>query len=688
MKNPYIEPPVDTSFEKSEALTREEAERQTKLLKQAIDHHDHLYYVENSPTIADEEYDAIFRRLQTLEESFPSLREENSPTQRVGAPPQDELRRVSHYAPMLSLNSAVEAAEIRDFHRFVRRELEGESFGYVLEPKLDGLSVEIVYREGEFERGATRGDGREGEEISPNLRTIGSLPLRLREEAHPPSFLVVRGEVFMSKSGFARLNERRQSEGRETFANPRNAAAGSVRQLDSKETARVPLDIYFYDVLQVEGELPESHWETLSRFPEWGLKTNPLNRQAASFETMEAYYRQILEERESLDYEIDGVVIKLDSRSQRERLGYRNRSPRWAMAWKFPPRKKPTTLKRIVVQVGRTGILTPVAMLEPVNIGGATVSRASLHNGEEVARKDVRPGDRVTVQRAGDVIPEVLEVLNPHRDNRPGPFSMPDRCPACGSSVQREGAYHVCPAGLSCPPQLRGSLEHFVSREAMDIENLGEKNIEQLVDRGLVANLADLFALTPEQLRELDGFAEKSARNVYEAIQGSKEPPLDRFIYALGIRHVGTHVAGVLARELGSLEAVMEADAERLRGIAEIGPETAESVASFFRRKENREAVEQMGSLGVEPRTLRKTGQTAPLKGLTFVVTGSLERFSRKEVERKIEELGGRVTSSVSRNTDYLLRGENPGSKLDQAKKEGTSILGETEFLGMIGEAE
>ncbi len=685
MQNPYLEPPIEPSFRDAGKLGKQDAKREASLLSEAIEHHNRLYYVENAPAIDDATFDALFRRLQELEEAFPELRSENSPTQRVGAPPMDELPRVDHYAPMLSLNSAVERAEVESFYSYIGRELR-EKPSFVMEPKLDGLSVEIAYREGKLERGATRGDGRQGEEITRNIRTVGAVPLELRGAKDLPSFLVVRGEVFMTKSGFEELNESRAQGGEQTFANPRNAAAGSLRQLDSSQTARVPLDIFFYEVLASAGELPESHWELLRRFPTWGLKTNPLNQRVSTLEETARYYRDILEKRETLDYEIDGVVIKLDQRDLREHLGYRNRSPRWAMAWKFPPRQEITTLEEIIVQVGRTGILTPVALLEPVNIGGATVSRASLHNGDEVARKDVRPGDRIRVQRAGDVIPEVVGVVNPDRANRAEPFSMPENCPACGSAVEREGAYHICPAGLSCPPQLQGALKHFVSREAMDIENLGEKNIEQLVSKGLVKDIADLYAISEDALMELDGFAEQSAKNVYEAIQGSKNPSLDRFIYALGIRHVGTHVARVLARSFGTLKSLMEAGVEELREVKEIGPETAESVASFFSRGENRKVLNRLLSLGLEPGGAGGSAGARPLSGKNFVVTGTLDRYSRKEVERRIEELGGRVTSAVSGNTDYLLLGENPGSKLDQAREEGTKIIGEREFLEMIGE--
>jgi DNA ligase (NAD+) len=683
-ENPYLEPPVHTDFEPADHLPPEAAREETELLTEALNYHNHRYYVDAAPVVADDVYDALFRRLQELEERFPELKSDTSPTQRVGAAPVEELTRIEHQAPMLSLNSSLELSEVEDFHRFIERNSDGRPFRYVVEPKLDGLSVEVVYRDGRLAYGATRGDGRVGEDITRNLKTIGAIPLELRGESDPPAFLAVRGEIFMLKSGFRELNRERTERGEEPFANPRNAASGTVRQLDPKNTAGKPLDVFFYDILASARTDFTSHTEVLELFPRWGLKTNPRNQVCSSVEELSAYRDRLAEEREELDYEIDGIVIKIDSYEFREDLGYRNRSPRWALAWKFPPRKEVSRVEDIVVQVGRTGILTPVALLEPVSIGGVTVSRATLHNEDEVLRKDVRVGDRVRVIRAGDVIPEVSEVADTDAANRTEPFSMPGNCPVCGTPVEREGAYYFCPAGLSCPAQLTGRLKHFVSREAMDIENLGEKNITQLVEKGIIESIADLYYLTPEDLLALEGFAEKSARNVYEAIQGSKTRPLDRLIYALGIRHVGSHVATVLAQHFTTLEAVENAGVEQLEAVADIGHQTAESIHSFFAEEENRRILERMRQAGVSPEAVETAGAEGTLSGKTFVLTGSLEGYTRAEARRLIEERGGKVTSSVSSATDYVVAGADPGSKLDQARKRGTPVLTEAEFTELL----
>ena len=686
MKNPYIAEPIPRDLAAPKDLGKDAAAREAELLRAAIEEHNRHYYVDNAPIITDAEFDRIFRRLQSIEELYSDLRTPNSPTRRIGAPPAEELHRVEHYAPMLSLNSTEERREIGRFYSFLRRELNGTEPEVVAEPKMDGLSVELVYRNGELSRGSTRGDGREGEEITFNLRTVGSVPLTLRDPGDLPTLLVLRGELFMPKSGFDRFNLSREKVGKERFANPRNAAAGSVRQLDSRETAKVPLDIYFYEVLQTDGALPETHWEMLNRFSHWGLKTNTMNALLRNEQELQEYYNEVLEQRTELDYEIDGVVFKLNRREERNRLGSRDRSPRWAMAWKFPPRKERTVVKDIEVQVGRTGILTPVALLEPVTIGGVTVSRASLHNADEVARKDIRPGDTVVVQRAGDVIPEVLESLGRNRPDRPAPFSMPRQCPACNTPVVRDGAYHLCPAGLSCPPQLQGTLEHFASREAMDIDHLGRKNIEQLVGNGLVRRISDIYTVGVDDLLSLDGFAETSSRNLADAIEGSKSPPLDRFLYALGIRHVGTHVAALLAEEYRSIENLIAATEDSLLEVEEVGPEIAESVSSFFREQRNLEEIDRLRRLGVRPYR-RDTERAAPWEGLTFVLTGSLDQLARKDAVEAVEARGGRVTSSVTGNTDYLVAGSEPGSKLEEAKKRGTAIIEEDQFLEMLGES-
>jgi DNA ligase (NAD+) len=675
-----------TDFRDPDELSREEAAEQVKALREGIEHHDYLYYVKADPEISDATYDRLFSRLQELEEAFPELDSPNSPTKRVGAPPVDELPRVDHTATMLSLDAVLEREEVREFHRRVCEKVGRSDNMYTLEPKFDGLSVEVVYRDGGLDRGATRGDGRTGEDITRNLRTIGALPLRLREEADPPSLLAVRGEVIMPRDGFQELNRRRVEQGEDAFANPRNAAAGIVRQLDPSKVADKPLTVFFYEVLQQEGAGLESHWDTLRLFEEWGLKTSGLNRRASTLEDLEGFHSRLSEDRDDMDFEIDGVVIKLDDYGSREELGTRQRSPRWAVAWKFEPKKEVTRLRDIVVQVGRTGKLTPVALLDPVDVGGVTVSRATLHNAGEVDRKDVRPGDRVRVQRAGDVIPEVVERIKEPGRKRAEPFGMPDECPVCGSEVFREGAYHFCPGGLSCRAQLKGSLVHYASREAMDIDHLGEETAKDLVEREMVEDIADLYDLEAEQLEELEGFAERSAGQLHEAIQSARSPRLDRFLYALGIRHVGRHVAGVLAGELGDLGSVREASAERLSEIDEIGPEIADSIAGFFDDERNTEVLDRLLDAGVDPRPV-KDGSGGPLEGVTVVFTGGLEGYTRSEARRRVEDRGGRATDSVSSATDYLVVGDDPGGKLDEAREEeSVEILDEEGFEDLLEE--
>lgn len=667
-----------------DSLSPEEAREEAEALREAIDHHDFLYYVKNQPEISDAAYDRLFHRLKELEEAFPELESPTSPTRRVGAEPVSRLKKVEHSRPMLSLNSALEESKVREFVDFVRRNVRGE-IRWVLEPKFDGFSVEVVYREGVFQYGSTRGNGDIGEDISENLKTVRTLPLRLRREPDLPSFLSVRGEVFMSRQGFLKLNQERIEQGEDPFANPRNAAAGTMRQLDPKIVAERPLEIIFYDILAVEdSEIPSTHWETLQRFSEWGLRTYWENRRCQSFGEIVDYRQGLLSQREEFDYELDGIVIKLDDFSMRESLGTRQRSPRWAFAWKFPPKEEVTILEKILVQVGRTGILTPVALLQPVDVGGVTVSRATLHNEDEVRRKDVRPKDRVRVARAGDVIPEVVERIDTPGSQRREPFSMPERCPVCDSEVYRDGAYTVCPAGLSCPAQVIGGIIHYGSRRALDIAGLGEKTAQDLFRKGLVRNIADLYRLSVDDLKKLDGFAEKSATQLHEAIQATKQPPLDRFLYALGIRHVGERVAKVLASRFKELEALRSADETALTEVHEIGPEIAGSVTQFFSQEVNQKVLQGLAEADVRPVRAADTSGEQPLSGKTFVFTGSLSNFTRKEAQRRVEALGGRATSSVSGETDFLVVGENPGSKLDQAREQDVAVLEEKDFLKLI----
>jgi DNA ligase (NAD+) len=673
-----------TKFKAVEKLSEEEARREIEALREGIEYHNYLYYVKDQPRISDAVYDKLFKRLQELEEAFPPLQSDVSPTRRVGAPPADELKKVKHAEAMLSLNAGLEEEKAREFDDFVRRNTDSQKVVYVLEPKFDGLSVEVVYEEGMLKYGATRGDGERGEDISDNLKTIPTVPLHLQRREHVPSFLSTRGEVLMSKEGFQQLNRERIEKGEEPFANPRNAAAGTMRQLDSKKVAGKPLDIFFYEILKAEGgQQFSSHWEVLRQFPPWGLKTAPHNKRCSTFDEVKQYHQELSQKRDKLDYEIDGIVIKLDDYAQRSALGIRHRSPRWAFAWKFPPKEEITTLTEIVVQVGRTGMLTPVALLEPVDVGGVTVSRATLHNEEEVEKKDVRPGDKVRIARAGDVIPEVVERIKERGKKRGKKFSMPDRCPSCGARVIKEGAYTLCSAGLSCQAQLIGRIIHYASRDAMDVEGLGEKTAKDLVEKEMVKSIADLYHLSADDLLELEGFAQKSATQLHEAIQATKKPRLDRFLYALGIRHVGQRVARVLAQKYGSLDALRRADRADLEEIDEIGPEIARSVRKFFEGKENEEVLEELAEAGVRVEDMPKP-RRARLEGKTFVFTGKLARYTRDEAEERVEMMGGRATSSVSGETDYLVVGEDPGSKLEEAQKNDIKVIDEKEFEALV----
>ena len=673
-----------TNFKPISSVSKKKAEEEIEALRDGIEYHNYLYYVKNKPEISDETYDKLLARLQKLEDAFPEFRSPDSPTQRVGARPVSKLRKVKHAVSMLSLNAVLEEKEVEQFITFVRRNSANEDVSLVSEPKFDGTSIEVVYRDGMFKYGATRGDGETGEDVSANLKTIRSIPLRLQEEDGVPSSLAVRSEVFMPKEAFQQLNKERVEKGEEPFANPRNAAAGMLRQLDPKMVRGRSLDVRFYDVLRAEGLELSSHWEMLDKLSHWGLKTDPHNAACSSFEEVKECYQRLLEQRDSLDYEIDGLVIKVDDFELRDKLGTRQRSPRWAIAWKFPPRKEISRIQKIVVQVGRTGILTPVALLEPVDVGGVTISRATLHNENEVHRKDVRQGDRVRVIRAGDVIPEVVERVPRSGEKRQGAFHMPRHCPACGTDVVREGAYYLCPAGLSCPAQLIGRIVHYASREAMDIEGLSEKTVQQLVRREMVKDIADLYQLSVEDIKRLEGFAQKSATQLHDAIQNTKKPRLARFIYALGIRHVGEHAAQMLANKFNTLQAIRQANDRQLRDIAGVGPQIAGSVSSFFSQQENQKVLERLIDAGVEVQEAPKKKGKLPLEGKTFVFTGSLEKYSRSDSKRAVESLGGRATSSVSGETDFLVAGKNPGSKLDEAKQHGVKIIDEAEFDNLL----
>ncbi len=675
-----------TDFKDVAKLGKEQARQEIDALREGIEYHDYLYYVKDQPAISDETYDKLFRRLQDLEQAFPEFASADSPTNRVGGRPAARLEKVRHTAPMLSLNAVYQEKEVEDFVRTVRREAGSQRLEYTAEPKFDGLSVEVIYEKGTFARGATRGDGETGEDISQNLKTIRAVPLHLRNgKQHIPPFLAVRGEVFMRKDEFQKLNKTRIENGEEPFANPRNAAAGTVRQLDPGKVAGTALDIVFYDILALRDRSFTSDWEMLQQLPKWGLRTDPHNRKCSNLEQIEQYHAAMSEERDKLDYEIDGVVIKLDNYALREKMGMRQRSPRWALAWKFEPKHDVTTLKGIAVQVGRTGVLTPVALLEPVNVGGVTVSRATLHNAGEVRRKDIRIGDTVRIERAGDVIPEVVERIERPGQKRGKPFSMPRHCPVCGTEVQEEGAYHYCPNSLSCRGQLVARIVHYASRDALDIEGLGHKTVQELVGREMVKSVADLYRLSVEDLKQVEGFAEKSARQLYEAIQRARKARLDRLLYALGIHRVGQHAVQAVARHFGSMEALENARLGDLEAVTEIGSVTAQSLYDFFHQDQTRKALHQLYEMGVEVEPMPSVRRPGPLEGKRFVFTGELEQYTRQEAQQLVEQRGGLVASTVSDDVDYVVVGRDPGRKLEEARRKNVKIINEKAFQKLIG---
>jgi len=661
-----------------------EAERAEELRRQ-LREANHRYYVLDAPTLSDAEYDRLFRDLTQLEEAHPELRTADSPTQRVGAQPSEKFAKVQHRRPMMSLGNVMSDDELVEFDARVHRLLGDDPVAYVFEPKLDGLAVTLTYEDGRFVQGATRGDGQFGEDVTANLRTIKSVPLQL--QAGAPSVLEARGEVFIPKADFARLNAEREAAGEPTFVNPRNSAAGSLRQLDPRETAKRPLSMFFYDVGET-GELRfSSHWEKLTRLKDLGLRTNPENKLARSLDEVRAHYADLLRRRHEVPYEIDGTVVKVDSEDQRRRLGTVSRTPRWAVAYKFPAEEEATTVEDIQVSVGRTGALTPVAFLAPVHVGGVTVARATLHNEEEVRRKDVRKGDRIFLRRAGDVIPEIVRVIAEARPPEGLPeFLMPTHCPACGAEVHREGAITRC-TNLSCPAQLHGRLRHFASRGAMDIEGLGDQTCSQLVERGLVKTPADLYALSREQWLDLERMGDKSVDNLLAALERSKKTSLRRFIYALGIRQVGEATARALALHFKSIDRLLDATLDELQGVRDVGPEVAQQIHDFTQTAENREAVRRLLAAGIHPAP-EVVESRGPFAGKTVVLTGSLTALSREQAKAEIERRGGRVSGSVSRKTDLVVAGEDSGSKLKKAAELGVQVVDEAAFRALLQEGQ
>ena len=655
-------------------------------LRDNIEYHNYRYFSLDDPLIPDAEYDRLLRELESLENQYPELVSPESPTQRVGAAPAEAFGEIVHAVPMLSLANAFEEQELVDFDRRVRERLEVDEVAYAAETKLDGLAASIRYEEGLLVSAATRGDGTRGEDVTRNIRTIKAVPLRLRGDDFP-RVLEVRGEVFMTDEGFRRLNDEQARRQEKTFANPRNAAAGGLRQLDSRITAERPLTMYCYGVGDVrEGWLPSTHMGILERLKHWGLRVSPEATVVEGVDGCQRYYAQVLARREDLGYAIDGVVFKVDDIAEQERLGAVSRAPRWAIAYKFPAEEELTRVRAIDVQVGRTGTLTPVARLEPVQVGGVTVTNATLHNQDEVDRKDVRVGDTVVVRRAGDVIPEVARVVKDRRPRRTRRFYLPDRCPVCDSEVIRvEGeAAARCSGGLFCPAQRKQAVWHFASRRAMDIEGLGEKLVDQLVDAGLVDSILDIYSLKQESVAALDRMGKKSAANLVAAIDRSRDTTLGRFLYALGIRDVGESTAQTLASHFGDLAALRGADEERLQEVPDVGPVVARETVSFFAQAHNREVLDGLVKIIRWPEQGQRQADNEPLAGKRFVITGTLDAMPRDEAKRRLQALGAKVSGSVSRKTDYLVAGANPGSKRSKAEDLDVTILDEDELLKLI----
>jgi len=659
-------------------------------LRGVINHHNYRYYVLDSPEISDAEYDELMRELRQLEAEHPELVTPDSPTQRVGAPPVEAFGVVEHPQPLLSLTNAFSYEELAAWHKRVSKLLGGRQFDLVCEPKIDGLAVALTYVDGLLVTGATRGDGYRGEDITQNLKTIRSIPLSVPREA-PPRF-EVRGEVYLPQAGFKKLNEERAKEELPLFANPRNAAAGSVRQLDSGITARRPLDIFIYGLGWAEGKtVPDTHWEIMQYLKSLGFKINPNIALRHSLDEAEKYYQSWAESREKFPYEADGIVAKVNSIALQQELGTVAHEPRWAIAYKFPAIQGTTRLKDIGINVGRTGSLNPYAILEPVRVGGVVISHAALHNEEDIHRKDIRIGDWVVVQRAGEVIPEIVEPIVSRRTGKEKIFSMPGRCPVCGSEVIKpEGeAMHRC-TNTACPSQALERIKHFVSRGAMDIDGVGEKLCQALFEAGLIKDAADLYYLTREQLLSLERMADKSASNVLNSINESKDRNLTRVIFALGIIHVGEQYAELLTENFNSIDDLAKAKQEELSDLSSIGPRIAESIVAFFRQEGNKQIIKKLRKAGVKLER-EKVGEglvpSLPLAGLEFVLTGKLEKFSRSEAEAKIKALGGKAGSDVTRKTSYVVVGADPGSKLAKAEKLGVKTLSEAEFLDLLDKA-
>ncbi len=669
----------------SKKISKQQAKKEIQKLRKEINHHNYLYYVRNTPKISDQEYDNLFNQLKELENKFPEFKTSTSPTQKVGAAPQSEFKNIKHSMPMLSLSNAFNEKEVIDFDKKLKRILKKEKdIEYIAEPKFDGLAVELIYKNGIFTQGTTRGDGITGEDITENLKTIPSIPLKLRDkELKIPSLIEVRGEVYINKKDFEKLNKHREKKEQSTFANPRNAAAGSLRQLDPKITAKRPLNIFLYGIGNIKDKSFKTQSQILSVLPKWGLPVNKNVKICKNIHKTIDHYKKLNNMRENLPYEIDGMVIKVNNLKLQEKFGEISRSPRWAIAYKFQPLQAKTKIKKIIAQVGRTGALTPVAIMKPVKIGGVTISRSTLHNQNEIDKKDIRVNDTVIIQRAGDVIPEVVKPIKKNRTGKEKKYTLPDRCPICGAKVfkSEDQAVARC-TNISCPAILKESIKHFCSKGAIDIEGMGDKIVEQLVEEKIIKDVADIYKIKRQDLLNLERFAEKSAQNLIDAIQKSKKTTLSRLIYALGIRHVGEHLARILSKNFPNLKSLQKTKEKDLLKIKEIGPEVAHSIINFFNEKQNEKLIDKLIKNGVTYR--KKSKESNILSGKTFVFTGSLKNFTRNEAKEIVENLGGNASSSISSKTNFLVIGENPGSKYDKAKELETEIISEEDFRKLI----
>jgi DNA ligase (NAD+) len=661
-------------------MTQAEAQKRADELRRLIEHHNYRYYVLDDPEVPDAEYDRLMRALESIESSFPELVVPDSPTQRVSGTPMEGFATVRHRVAMLSLGNAFSDDEVGDFYRRVSQGLERDDIVFAAEPKLDGVAISLSYVGGRLDIAATRGDGERGEDVTANVRTIRAVPLTLRGEGWP-SLLEVRGEIYMPHAGFEAFNRKALENGEKPLVNPRNGAAGSLRQLDPKLTARRPLAFFAYGTA-TRDRMPDTQFDTLGLLRKWGLPVNPEVRRVKALSGCLEYHKRMAGLRADLGYDIDGVVYKVDQLAEQDILGFVSRAPRWALAHKFPAQEEMTRLLAIDIQVGRTGALTPVARLEPVFVGGVTVTNATLHNEDEIHRKDIRPGDWVVVRRAGDVIPEVARAIHTRRESELTGFQMPDTCPECGSTVERlEGeAVSRCSGGLFCPAQRKHSIRHFATRKAMDIEGLGDKLVDQLVEAGLVHTVADLYHLTHEQIASMERMGGKSAENLLKALEASKKPPLDRLLYALGIREVGEVTAHSLAMHFGTMEALMQASEESLTEVNDVGPIVASHVAAFFQQENNRQVIQALSDAGIDWQTLEDQTGEQPLAGETWVLTGALS-MPRIQAKNLLESLGAKVTSSVSAKTSTLLAGEAAGSKLTKAQKLGVKVISESDFV-------